>query len=166
MHETSSCVILKRLNKILCNIVSRKRAKYQISPTPHYCQKSKVYSKKCPPIDLVRKVLSSTWCKGSLYLHRKWCDIKHKYLLKVTVAASKKFWLAFLHYVLGLPVKFELRVVFLRKGRTLPLVHLCEATHACEMRTLNWIKLVLGGCVGVQYPAVGCDNVNMGTFSW
>jgi len=26
------------------------------------------------------------------------------------------------------------------------------------------IKLVLGGCVGVQYPVVGCDNVNMGAF--
>ena len=23
----------------------------------------------------------------------------------------------------------------------------------------NRIKLVLGGCVGLQYPVVGCDNV-------
>ena len=39
----------------------------------------------------------------------------------------------------------------------LPLVHLCEATHAWEMQMLNWIKPVLGGCVG-------CDNVNMVLF--
>ena len=37
--------------------------------------------------------------------------------------------------------------------------------HAWEMRTLNWIKLVLGRCVGLQYPVVGCDNVNMGAFT-
>ena len=24
----------------------------------------------------------------------------------------------------------------------------------------------VGGCVSVQYPVVGCDNVNMGAFSW
>ena len=28
------------------------------------------------------------------------------------------------------------------------------------------LPAVLGGCVGVQYPVVGCDNVNMGAFSW
>ena len=27
-------------------------------------------------------------------------------------------------------------------------------------------KPVLGGYVGVQYSAEGCDNVNMGAFSW
>ena len=43
------------------------------------------------------------------------------------------------------------------------LVHICKAIHAWEMQTLNWIKLVLDGCVGVQYPVVGCDSVNMGT---
>ena len=32
------------------------------------------------------------------------------------------------------------------------------------MLTLNWIKLVLGGCVGVQYLVEGCDNVDVDTF--
>ena len=44
------------------------------------------------------------------------------------------------------------------------LVYLCEVTHAREMHADT--KLVLGECVGVQYPVVGCDNVNMGSFSW
>ena len=47
--------------------------------------------------------------------------------------------------------------------RTPVLVYICKATHALEMQTLNWIKLVLEGCVSVQYPVVGCDSVNMGT---
>ena len=31
--------------------------------------------------------------------------------------------------------------------------------HEIEL-SLYWV----GGCVGVQYPAVGCDNVKMGVF--
>ena len=36
------------------------------------------------------------------------------------------------------------------------LVYLCEVTHAREMHADT--KLVLGECVGVQYPVVGCET--------
>ena len=54
---------------------------------------------------------------------------------------------------LGLPVKFIAWNFesFSWNVKTLLLVNLCEATHAWEMQKLNWIKLVLGRCVGVQY---------------
>ena len=63
---------------------------------------------------------------------------------------------------LGLPVKFIAWnfMSFSWNVRTLRLVYL----HAWEMQALNWIELVMGGCVGVQYPVVDCDNVNMGAF--
>ena len=37
-------------------------------------------------------------------------------------------------------------------------------THRHQQSRTSWLPAVLGGCVGVQYPVVGCDDVNMALF--
>ena len=115
----------------------------------------------------IEKVSNATWCKVCLKLHRKWCDRGTNTISKSHCGSFWKILISFSTW-LGLPVKF-ITLHFESCSwnvRMLPLVDLCEATHACQMQTLNWINLVLGGCVGVQNPVADCDSVNMGAFSW
>ena len=54
---------------IIYIVVSEKGPSIKYPPTPHYCfnilQRCKVFSKSTHPIDLMQKVLNSTWCKVS-----------------------------------------------------------------------------------------------------
>ena len=77
------------------------------------------------------------------------CTLRNMVCKQLRTSSSFSTWL-------GLPVKFIAWNFesFFWKVWTLALVHLCEATHAWEMQTLNWIKLVLGRCVGVQYHRI------------
>ena len=56
-------------------------------------------------------------------------------------------------------------------GDDIPLVTTpVDQVHSTQRKAstfpVNCQVIVLGGCGGVQYPVVGCDNVNMGTISW
>ena len=143
---------------LLCiTVVSRKRAQYQISTHPPLSLQ--FHSKKRPP----------NWPRAESFRMRHDARLVYSYTKYNIQSHCGSFWKIMLSFPtwLGLSVKF-ITWNFKSFSWGLERCHLSTYVkpHMLEMQTLNWIKLVLGRCVGVQYPVVCCDNVNMGTFSW
>ena len=136
---------------------------------PYYCfnflQRSKVYSKKCPPNWPRAESFQMQHDARLVYSYTNWCET-----LDISLGTCPT---VFPSTTTAVGVAMVCLCSRLLHTVTRTLVHCfvicvrCRWTwttrHHWQSRTSR-LPSVVGKCVGVQYPDVGCDNVNMGAF--